>query len=264
MLHIPEPNTDSILKIKDLYYLFFNSQPFTIFEFGARYCEDSLEMSINFPNATIISFECNPNTLPECREKIKSNPNIKLIETAVGNHDGTITFYPINKEKTITTWEDGNQGASSIFKASGNYPVEQYYQDEIEVPIKRPITIINELNIDQIDLLWMDIQGSELLALEGFEDKLSSVKLIFTEVEFVEIYSGQPLFKDIKQFLENNDFSFIQLFNESSYAADAIFINNKFISKNKIEEVIALNKVDAKKSNIFNRIKKKTRSMLKW
>ncbi|RZK10060.1 MAG: FkbM family methyltransferase, partial [Flavobacterium sp.] len=173
MVNIPEPSLYSLGIIKNIWNTSFGQTISCIFEFGARYGEDSIAMSTLFPNSRIISFECNPNTLDQCRNNIYNKPRIRLIEAAIGNYDGKVKFYPINKERTITSWKDGNQGASSVFRSSGNYPIEQYFQDEIEVPIVTASKIIQELGIEEIDLLWMDIQGAELMALEGFKDKLA-------------------------------------------------------------------------------------------
>ena len=57
--------------------------------------------------------------------------------------------------------------------------------------------------IDRIDLLKLDIQGGELAALCGAANLLerAAVKVLISEVEFVELYEGQPLFCSIVGFL---------------------------------------------------------------
>jgi FkbM family methyltransferase len=196
-----------------------------IVECGARDCEDTLKMFDIFPNAEIYTFECNPNTLPLCCKNIKDKSRIHLIENALSNVTGFISFYPINKEKTRTTWEDGNQGASSIFKASGKYPIENYVQDEITVQSYR----LDSFNIIP-DLLWLDAQGAELSILQGLGSKLKDVKFIQTEVEMQEIYEGQPLFPDVLNFLEKNNFIFLGFGYRCDWFADAYFINKLVIT----------------------------------
>ena len=98
---------------------------FIIFDIGSRDCQQSIEFYHAFPNSKIYAFECNPNTLDICKKNIEPySDRITLIEGAVCDYDGNITFYPINQKKTITTWEDGNPGASSIFKSNGTYTIE--------------------------------------------------------------------------------------------------------------------------------------------
>jgi FkbM family methyltransferase len=225
-----QSNFDTVNRLRSVYEKLINTPVNVIFEFGARYCEDTLEFEKLYPDAKIFSFECNPTTLPVCRARVLDKRQITLIESAIGNHDGTVKFYPINKEKTKTDWEDGNQGASSLFKASGNYKIEEYHQDEIEVPITKADTFIKSHNINAVDILWMDIQGAELMALEGFGKELEKVKLIQTEVEFMEIYSGQPLFSDIDTFLKSNGFTFLGFSTKNHHFGDAIFINSSLLT----------------------------------
>jgi FkbM family methyltransferase len=205
-----------------------------IFELGARDCSETLEFYKIFPNSHIYTFECNKNTLPICRKKTRNIKNITLIEKAVSNKNSIVKFFPINKELTKTTWEDGNQGASSLFKASGKYPVEDYVQDEITVNSTRLDSVIRKNGIESVDLLWMDIQGAELLALKGLGKEISKVKIIHTEVEFFEIYKDQPLFKDIKRFLNRKGYLLASFTNFGVYSGDAIFINQSEIKTLKI------------------------------
>ncbi|NKB42811.1 MAG: FkbM family methyltransferase [Alphaproteobacteria bacterium] len=64
------------------------------------------------------------------------------------------------------------------------------------------------VNLDSIDLLKMDVQGGELLVLDGAPRLTASALTVHTEVEFVPLYSGQPLFADIDTRLRSLDFQF--------------------------------------------------------
>jgi len=64
------------------------------------------------------------------------------------------------------------------------------------------------------------------MALISAGDRLSGIKIIHLEVEFMEIYSGQPLMLDIKRYLNTNGFSLYAFTNFGRYSADAVFVNN--------------------------------------
>jgi FkbM family methyltransferase len=51
--------------------------------------------------------------------------------------------------------------------------------------------------VDRIDYLKIDVQGSELSVFEGGRDKLRSAMAIHTEVSFVPLYLNQPVFGEI-------------------------------------------------------------------
>lgn len=58
----------------------------------------------------------------------------------------------------------------------------------------------------QTDFLKLDIQGAELLALEGATRVLNSTLMMQTEVEFIPLYQDQPLFSDIDAFMRKQGF----------------------------------------------------------
>jgi FkbM family methyltransferase len=62
--------------------------------------------------------------------------------------------------------------------------------------------------IGDIDFIKIDVQGSELVVFENASRALSGALLIQTEVEFVELYKGQPMFADVDTFLRANGFQF--------------------------------------------------------
>ena len=58
------------------------------------------------------------------------------------------------------------------------------------------------------DYLKIDIQGAELMVLENAGRALDSIGVIHAEVEFMELYRGQPLFGDVERYLRSAGFSF--------------------------------------------------------
>ena len=72
---------------------------------------------------------------------------------------------------------------------------------------------IHENSIEQVDLLKLDLQGSELLALTGASKALSEGKIrsILCEVLFVKSYEGQPNPSTLLQHL--SDFHSFIIFN---------------------------------------------------
>ena len=200
------------------------NEKFIIFDVGSRDCAQAIEFYNAYPNSKIYAFECNPNTLNICKKNIeKYTDRITLIEGAVIDYDGNITFYPINQEKTITTWRDGNPGASSIFKSNGKYTVETYVQDEIITNCHRLDTIMEKYGIPRVDIIWMDLQGAELLALKGLGKQLQNVQYIYTEITHIEMYSGQVMFNELNNFILSNDFIIKNKLSLTGWQEDVIY-----------------------------------------
>lgn len=59
-----------------------------------------------------------------------------------------------------------------------------------------------------VDFIKIDVQGSELNVFKGASKALESALVIQTEVEFVELYQGQPLFCDVDKYLRSKGFQF--------------------------------------------------------
>lgn len=200
------------------------NEEYIIFDIGSRDCVQSIEFYKAFPNAKIYAFECNPNTLDICKKNIENYlDRIRLIEGAVCDYNGHITFYPINQKKTITTWKDGNPGASSIFKSNGKYPVETYIQDTINTNCHRLDFVMEKNNIQKVDIIWMDLQGAELMALKGLGKYLQNVRYIHTEVSHKEMYSGQVMFNELHGFILSNQFILKNKLSFDGWQEDAIY-----------------------------------------
>jgi FkbM family methyltransferase len=57
-----------------------------------------------------------------------------------------------------------------------------------------------------VEMIKIDIQGAELMVLQNATERLSSTLVLQTEVEFLELYQGQPLFADVAIFLRGHGF----------------------------------------------------------
>ena len=207
---------------------FKNKEVEVIFDVGACHALESVELAKKYPNAKVYTFEANPVTYNVCLENTKGYDSISVINEAVNDYDGTCKFYPMDKDKTITTWEDGNQGASSLYRANGAYDfIEKYVQYEIEVPCTRLDTFCQKNSIDKIDIIWMDLQGAELKALQSLGPLLETVQIIHTELEMNPMYEGQCLFRDVNEFLSDNGFDLEYGNTNVQFGANFIFTNQR-------------------------------------
>lgn len=199
----------------------------TVFDIGSRDGLQAVELANLFPEADVVAIECNPGTLEQCRRNVAPNSRIRLISKAINSFTGRCLFYPIDPARTVTTWPDGNPGASSLFTATGDYPVEKYVQNKIDVDCIRLDVLCQQLEIDVIDLVWMDLQGAELLALQSAGVLLDKVRYIFTEVSHRPIYNGQCLFADIDAYLTAHGFRLCTKIDRNRWQQDVIYENTR-------------------------------------
>jgi FkbM family methyltransferase len=58
----------------------------------------------------------------------------------------------------------------------------------------------------EADFLKLDVQGGELIVLNGAIERLKNALVVHTEIEFAPLYKNQPLFGDIDAFLRGHGF----------------------------------------------------------
>lgn len=233
-----------ILDYKNIFYNNIDKNKIKIvFEIGSRDIEDAIIIN-NIYNCKVYSFECNPDCLEVCRKKIKeiNNDNIILVEKAIHIEDSDdITFYPFD----LTKYD--NMGASSLYKidfttnrkitdADYNRPNPQ---KEIKISGTRLDTFMKNNNINEIDLIFIDIQGYELNAIKSLGDKIKNVKYIFCECSISSTYINGCSFLELYHYLHKNNFRYISstYFNynlpnlniKGKCEFDSLFVNSNII-----------------------------------
>jgi len=80
--------------------------------------------------------------------------------------------------------------------------------------------------IAEIDFLKIDIQGAELMALRGGARQLARCGVVQTEVEFLPMYEGQPLFSDVELYLRGLGFAFHKFSSTASPVLKPLQVGN--------------------------------------
>ncbi len=169
-----------------------------VYDCGSRDALNGLELARQLNAEELHVFECNPQAIELCRKTIgeyRGATRVYLNPCAIAEKEQELDFYPIDPKETVTSWKDGNIGASSLYKANPAYPYERYVQTRITVNAVSLNTYCQAHSLP--DLLWLDVQGAELRALQGASDILSRVKVAHVGVSFRELYLGQPLFWEV-------------------------------------------------------------------
>jgi hypothetical protein len=86
-----------------------------------------------------------------------------------------------------------------------------------------------EAKVQEIDIMWIDLQGAELKAFQGMGDLLLLTKIIYTEIEFKEMYVGQPLFGDVDAYLSERGFCLLKLYSPGWFG-NALYIRKDLVS----------------------------------
>lgn len=109
-----------------------------------------------------------------------------------------------------------------------------------------------ENQINDVDLIKLDTQGSELLILKGSTGILNNPVIgVESEIEFVDVYKDQPLFSEVDLFLRKYGFHLMEIIRSKYWKRP---IDNKFVkSRGQIMygDVLYLKDIDAFFEMIF-------------
>ncbi len=247
----------------ELLQLFNRNDSLVIFDIGACEAEDSIRYSNLFPNSTIYAFEPRMDNCLKGKELIKlyNKQNITLENIALSSQNGTSEFYLSEGEpeqiKNNEEWNFGNKSSSllppldEIKKHTGWLQ----FNNKIEVNTLRLEDYVADKKITSIDFAHIDVQGAELMVLEGAGAFLSKIKMIWLEVEVVELYKNQPLKNDVEIFMQQNNFVNI-LDTVNKVSGDQLYANLHFYSKEKIKNIKPSRKHFLKKIKSFLKFKK--------
>jgi FkbM family methyltransferase len=216
---------------KELKY-YLQKENIVIFDVGCCEGEDTIRYSNLFPESIIYSFEPHPDNFRKTIFNLEKYTvkNSKVFNFALSNLNSSIDFYlseghPQDLPST-GEWNYGNK-SSSIFPPKELH--EKYDWLRLKNKIKvDSITIdkfCKENNIKNIDLLHLDVQGAEILVLEGSKNMIDEIGLIWLEAEIVELYENQPLKDNVVEFLDSNFEKIKEIDNYLS--CDMLFINKK-------------------------------------
>lgn len=213
-----------------------------VFDIGACEAEDSIRYSVLFPNSTVYAFEPRKDNLAIGHESIAKykRKNIVLENIALSDKDGLAEFFLSEGEpgdlKNSEEWDFGNKSSSLLppSEEMKKHTAWLQFKNKIEVETMRLDHYVQKKQITGIDFAHIDVQGAELMVLNGAGNFMNKIKLIWMEVEAVELYKNQPLKKDVEEFMQKNNF--INLLDTvNDVAGDQLYANLSFFDNKKIE-----------------------------
>lgn len=171
----------------------------TIIDVGANGGQFAKACAEFFKDATIYSFEPLPEQFENLLSLKTKFKKIELYNMALGNESGEIQF---NKN------EYGH--ISSVLEVNPNNKHGAYKKSEskkIKVRIEKLDNIIKQDFCVYPTLLKLDVQGYELEVLKGSKTMLiQSIDYIVLEVNLESLYTEQPSFTKLNNFLNENKF----------------------------------------------------------
>ena len=192
---------------------------------GANVGEMTAKFLSQYRSPVIHAFEPIPELVSQLRTRFTGRSNVTIHSVAMGAEAKTVSFNVLN-----------SMGSSSVFNPSAI--VKSYHGEKMDI---HQVVEVQQVRLEdvmgancEVDLLKLDLQGYELEALKGCGKLLERIKIITTEIEFVPLYEGQPLFGDIDVYLRAHGFRLLNLYELYTHpdgqltAGDAVYLNSKY------------------------------------
>jgi len=212
-----------------------NSANPVIFDIGSHIGSVALKYRDMFPLASIYCFEPFPQSFDKLLRNLEDNNCFSCHRTAVSDKKGTSVFNVNLSSATNSLFATDKRG--SLYW--GENLLDTIAQVEVDT-----ITLdsfLLEKGIPHIDILKLDVQGSEFDVFKGAAATLSrqGISLIYTELIICPTYEGQRKLHEHLAFLDSFGYELLDFFGDvridkQLIQTDLILLSSSFKSGRKI------------------------------
>jgi FkbM family methyltransferase len=181
------------------YCKYFNTIPRSVLEIGSRDGNDASFIANYFsvPSDKVFVVEPHPKHINHIKQ---TYPEFNLFEVAISDKLGIIEFDVIESR----SWDE--TGRSSLLSRSPEYPIynddqvlrQENWHKVVSIPGR---TLLNEINLPEIDLVKIDVEGATYEVLKSFGSDIKKLKFIHLEAEYVQFWKNQKLYSDVANLL---------------------------------------------------------------
>lgn len=211
--------------------LFARQRPRTVFDIGACNGYAGVHYAHMFPGIVVHAFEPVPANHARVLANAAKHPEVDLRAhcLALSDRMGTAVLHLSSAEGPRQS--DGHR-SSSLLEPGRTTEVHPWLQfkQRIEVPTDTLDAFCAREAITGIDLIHMDVQGAELMVLRGAPVMLKKVKAVWLEVERVQLYKGQPVKRDVEEFMHANGFV-LAISSVDHIAGDQLWLAQAFLKE---------------------------------
>lgn len=177
------------------------------------------------PRAEFHCFEPDPELAETLLRKFANSPRVRVVQAALGDVVGKAKFN-INVSRPT----------NSLLPTAESLQPDLKQLCELVEQVEVQITTIDEYcranSIEHVDLIKLDLQGYDYLALKGAITTLGKARVVLVEVLFDEIYKGYHGFPEILNLMLDQGFKLHTLCGlhygraDELLWADAIFVKS--------------------------------------
>ncbi|MEY2542842.1 MAG: hypothetical protein QOE81_303 [Verrucomicrobiota bacterium] len=174
----------------------------------------------------LVIIEPLPDAFAVLQKKFDNNPRVELHNVAIGERESVATLR-ITRDTTGASLLQPREEMRAVI--GSNWTIAS----EVEVPV----TTLDRLLVDlsEVSLLKIDVQGYEKSVLAGAKQTLAKTKFLLIELNFMPQYDGGSWLGDVHQIL-TGDFGFFlanasqpQVLNGRVSMCDGLYVNPNLV-----------------------------------
>ena len=188
-------------------------RPRTIFDVGVAFGTPWLYDA--YPEAKYFLIDPTPQSLP-FMHGLSQRLNAEVLNIALGNSEGTLRI-------KIRPDHSG----SSVFEEISDAEIVE----ELDVPVRRFDSVIKEF--ERPALLKLDVQGAEIMVLEGIGSRLTDLDVAIVETSLIATLKNGPEFADVVALMKAFNFVLFDItgvlrrpLDQALAQIDAVFVPN--------------------------------------
>jgi len=192
--------------------IFFDGNSFfsdfkTVFDVGAHHGKVTKKLRHLSPHAIIHAFEPFSKSYELLLSNFYKDDRVVLNNLAASNFNGDASFYSNVGDET-----------NSLLQSVPTRDCIDAWTQNVSATRVKTISLdayAENKAISQIDFIKIDTQGNTFEVLEGSKQLLrsKSIKWIYSEAEFIEIYKNEKRFSEIELLMRGYDYQLVKFYN---------------------------------------------------
>ncbi len=156
----------------------------------------------------VVGFEPDEREYINLSARKSQNKNVTYLNTLVHKEYSPKVKFNLYAVQQLSSLFQPNVDLLSKFGKTDTWRVAR----SVEVKVDSLDNQLRKNNIEDVDFVKIDTQGSELAVLEGAKGILDGAAFgVYVEAEFTPVYKDQPLFSDVDTFLRRHGFQLFEI-----------------------------------------------------
>lgn len=161
---------------------------------GAARGEWTREFRSVYPEAQVLCVEPRDDAQPALRRLASEMKGVHVAQTLITSAEGSVPFHVNDDQSSILSGFDGGT------------PLPRGAAEARPTPATTLDALVTRLGLPDPDFIKLDLQGAELMCLDGAARCLKSAQAVQLEVSFIPFMRDMPLVADVVPYLSARGF----------------------------------------------------------